>query len=158
MAAWKTPPRTIATLCSIRSARPSYLPAVDPVVEADAGGLLDLARRHHADGIDRHEVVPVLVGGEALEEARLHDVVATIAPRPGERLHLDALERLDDLPGRWPPAADRPRGALHRRLVGDDREVGMVGFVIRPLLECLVLPADELAEERARVRRVEVHR
>src|SRR3989442_7848869 len=65
------------TLCWIRGPESSRLPAVDPLVEARAGGLLDLPGGHHLDGVDRDEVVLVPVGAEALEEAALHDVVGS---------------------------------------------------------------------------------
>src|SRR2546422_5137539 len=85
-AAWKTPPSRIPS-----SLRSSDLPAVDPVVEPDARRLLDLLRGHRLDGVDRHEVVAVLVGGDSLEERRLHDVVFPVAPRTRQRFRLHAL-------------------------------------------------------------------
>src|SRR3989449_10005284 len=99
----------------------SDLPAVDPVVEADARRLLDLLRAHRLHGIDGDEVGLVLVGGEALEERRLHDVVLAVAPGSGQRLRLHALERLDDGVLRRPLAAPRPGRALDGRLEGRHR-------------------------------------
>src|SRR2546425_9893986 len=150
-AAWNTPPSTMLTLCWIRGPESSRLPAVDPLVEARAGGLLDLPGGHHLDGVDRDEVVLVPVGAEALEEAALHDVVGPVAALARQRLDLDALERLDDLVGGRPLAARGPGGLLHRRPVGRQCEVGVVRFVVRPLLEPLLVPADEFRSEERRV-------
>src|SRR5439155_1033179 len=84
--------------------------------------------------------------------------IAAVAAPAGQRLHLDALERLDRLLRRGPLAAGRLAGLLDRRLVGHDREVGVVRLVVRPLLEALLVPLGELAQQRARVRRLEVQR
>src|SRR5206468_6980101 len=92
-AAWKTPPSTMLRLCAIRAPEASHAPRVDPVVEPGAARLLDLLRGHHLHGIDRHEVVAVLVGGDALVVARLLDVFLRVPGRAGQGLHLDALER-----------------------------------------------------------------
>src|SRR2546422_8850421 len=102
-------------LCAIRAPEASHAPRVDPVVEPGAARLLDLLRGHHLHGIDRHEVVAVLLGGGALGVARLPDVIAAVAPPAGQRLHPDGPERPDRVlrrgpfaPGRLPWPLDPP--------------------------------------------------
>src|SRR5262249_28142382 len=135
---------------------PSDLPAVDPVVKADTGGLLDLLRAHRLERIDGDEVVSIPVGREALEEGGLHDVVLAVAARSRQRLGLDAFEGLDDrvLPG--PRAATGFRRTLDGGLERHYREVAVVGLVVRPLLELLVMPAREFLGQGTRLGMLEV--
>src|SRR2546428_1723877 len=71
-------------LCAIRAPGASHAPRVDPVVEPGATRLLDLLRGHHLHGIDRHEVVAVLLGGDALGGGPPPDVIAAGAPPGGQ--------------------------------------------------------------------------
>src|SRR5262245_6638643 len=79
----RSPGGTVAPLSPARGrgqregASRSDLPAVDPLDELGAGGLHGRLGRHDFDGVDGHEVVAVLVGGDALVEvAHLHVVRA----------------------------------------------------------------------------------
>src|SRR5260370_7852919 len=116
MAAWKTPPiRTLTRFAVTREA--SDLPGVDPLDELRARRLHRDLGGDDLDGVDGHEVVAVLVGGDALVEVAHLDVVRAPRALPGERLHLDALEGSHDPPlGRpLPPrSVAPPPGGLSR--------------------------------------------
>src|SRR5215813_8803858 len=135
----------------------SDLPAVDPVDELRANRLHRLPGRHDLDRLDRDEVVPVLVGRDALIEVAHLDVILAPAPRARQRLHLDAGQRLRHLLLRRPLARGSVR-LLDRGLVGLGTEVRVVALVRRVLVVLGLVLADELLEQRATLRIVEVHR
>src|SRR5215469_3819231 len=110
----------------------SDLPAVDPLDELGARGLHRYLRRHDLDGIDGDEVVAILVGGDALVEVTHLHVVGTPRARAGERLCLEAFERLGHL------RLGRPLLGLPIDLLGGDlvrlrveiRVIALVGGIL----------------------------
>ncbi len=125
--------------------RPSDLElgGLDPLPEVRSARLLQVGRIHRLEAAERHEIVLVVVGGEALHEGLVGDVVLAPAALAAEALDLQPFDGTDDIVLARPGAALSLGGLLHRGLVGGDGEVGAIGLPVGIVLMRGLVPGHE---------------
>src|SRR2546426_5619652 len=127
------------------------LGGLDPLPEIRPRRLLQFGGVSALERPERDEVVLVVVGGEALYEGLVGDMVLAPGALAAEALDRQADQRVDDVVLRRPVAALRVHRLLHRRLIGGDSKIGAVSFPLWIVLVAVLVPGDEFPRQRRRL-------